>query len=178
MPVIRLASLVVLGTLARFDLRPADVTHVFLSHGDCDQVAVLASFENARVFMSADEEQMLNGKQARALGLIHNDPLKVKHERVRDGPEVRAGSATVRCLATPGHTPGSLSFLLDGRILYTGDNLRLERGRVKPFVSRFNLDEPTQVESIHRLARLRGVTLLLTAHTGDTRDVEAAFRGW
>ena len=44
-------------------------------------------------------------------------------ERLADGQEIRLGGETVRVMATPGHTPGSTSYLVGGGHLLTGDTL-------------------------------------------------------
>jgi glyoxylase-like metal-dependent hydrolase (beta-lactamase superfamily II) len=43
-----------------------------------------------------------------------------------DGEELRAGALALRCVHTPGHTPGSTSFALETNertLLFTGDTL-------------------------------------------------------
>jgi len=44
------------------------------------------------------------------------------HESVRDGQEVRIGDVRLRAIHTPGHTPCSMTFLLQGRA-FVGDAL-------------------------------------------------------
>lgn len=46
-------------------------------------------------------------------------------EGLADGEEIRFGSAALRAIHTPGHTPGSTCFRLDGEtpILFSGDTL-------------------------------------------------------
>ena len=51
-----------------------------------------------------------------------DDPLVVGATAVRDGDTVGVGGVTLRVLHTPGHTPGSVCFLLDGH-LFAGDTL-------------------------------------------------------
>lgn len=50
------------------------------------------------------------------------------YSALRDGTEYSFSShgATVKCIFTPGHTPGSTSFLVDGRFLITGDTLFIQ----------------------------------------------------
>lgn len=45
------------------------------------------------------------------------------HVAVRDGDTLRVGSVELRALATPGHTPESISWLVNGEKLLTGDTL-------------------------------------------------------
>jgi glyoxylase-like metal-dependent hydrolase (beta-lactamase superfamily II) len=40
-----------------------------------------------------------------------------------EGDELRVGAISIRVLETPGHTPDSLSFVVDGRAVFTGDAL-------------------------------------------------------
>ncbi|MSP16414.1 MAG: MBL fold metallo-hydrolase [Myxococcales bacterium] len=42
---------------------------------------------------------------------------------LHDGDRLRVGAIELVALATPGHTPDSLSYLLDGRAVFTGDAL-------------------------------------------------------
>ena len=40
-----------------------------------------------------------------------------------DGAVIRFGASSIMALFSPGHTPGSTSFLLDDRVLFTGDTI-------------------------------------------------------
>jgi glyoxylase-like metal-dependent hydrolase (beta-lactamase superfamily II) len=40
-----------------------------------------------------------------------------------DGDIVRVGALEIRCLETPGHTPDGMCFLVNGRMVFTGDTL-------------------------------------------------------
>jgi hypothetical protein len=62
--------------------------------------------------------------------------------------------------------------------LFTGDTLALRKGLARPFVRLFNVDTAREKESIRALARLEGVSLLCTAHTGCTTQVAQAMRPW
>jgi glyoxylase-like metal-dependent hydrolase (beta-lactamase superfamily II)/rhodanese-related sulfurtransferase len=46
-----------------------------------------------------------------------------EHHAVNDGDTLRIGSVELRALATPGHTPESFSWLVEGKKLLTGDTL-------------------------------------------------------
>ena len=98
--------------------------------------------------------------------------------RLIDGQTLTAGGLSVRVIGTPGHTLDSVSYVVDGRHLFTGDALRLRRGKVAPFPTKFNHDQASTKDSIRRLARLTGIEWLMTAHTGATSDVAAAFDDW
>ncbi|HZL72734.1 MAG TPA: MBL fold metallo-hydrolase, partial [Planctomycetota bacterium] len=54
-----------------------------------------------------------------------DDPLPVDG-KLADGASFQLGKATIKIIHTPGHTPGSCSFLLedkDGPRVFTGDTL-------------------------------------------------------
>ncbi|MHB8575378.1 MAG: MBL fold metallo-hydrolase, partial [Dehalococcoidia bacterium] len=57
---------------------------------------------------------------------VFEHEVKVAPERIdrklREGEEVRCGSARLRVIHTPGHTPGSICLLM-GKLLITGDTL-------------------------------------------------------
>jgi sulfur dioxygenase len=51
---------------------------------------------------------------------------RLAHDRMlRHGDTVEVGSTSISVIATPGHTPGSMSFLVDGNV-FTGDALLIE----------------------------------------------------
>jgi glyoxylase-like metal-dependent hydrolase (beta-lactamase superfamily II) len=46
-----------------------------------------------------------------------------EHHPVNDGDTLRVGAVELRAIATPGHTPESFSWLVEGSKLLTGDTL-------------------------------------------------------
>jgi glyoxylase-like metal-dependent hydrolase (beta-lactamase superfamily II) len=65
-------------------------------------------------------------EQAQWLGLVRPPDVVALDGDLVDGDVLRAGALALRCLHTPGHTPGSTSFALEdegGTRLFTGDTL-------------------------------------------------------
>jgi hydroxyacylglutathione hydrolase len=65
-------------------------------------------------------------EQALWLGMARPPDVVTLDGDLVDGDVLRAGALTLRCLHTPGHTPGSTSFALEdagGTLLFTGDTL-------------------------------------------------------
>jgi hydroxyacylglutathione hydrolase len=65
-------------------------------------------------------------QQALWLGMLAPPQVVALDGDLTDGDVLRAGAVALRCLHTPGHTPGSTSFALerDGEtVLFTGDTL-------------------------------------------------------
>ena len=75
---------------------------------------------------------------------------------------------SVKCFDTPGHYEDSVSYLINGDVLFTGDNLSLRNNNVGLFVSRFNSSDEQQQLDIKKLAGITGVQYIITAHFGFT----------
>jgi glyoxylase-like metal-dependent hydrolase (beta-lactamase superfamily II)/rhodanese-related sulfurtransferase len=118
------------------------------------------------------------------LCLRTTDRVSFEYAPLKDGDIVRVGSAGLRALHTPGHTPESTSYLLDDRALFTGDTLFLAA------VGRPDLEATTDESrrrarvlhaSLQRLVALPPETIVLPAHTSepvafDGRPISATLR--
>jgi len=164
--------------LKRLPIAQESVTHLFLTHADVDHTGGLDAFPHAQIYLSRDEEQMIDGTTARFLGFYHCPRLKRAYSLLSDGDVITVGTIRVQAIATPGHTPGVMSFLVNDHVLFTGDTLALGSGQVYTFYRLFNKDTAMQRESIRELASLSGINLLCTAHTGCTRDYARAMQCW
>lgn len=162
----------------RLPIALESVTHLFLTHADMDHAGGLDVFPNAQIYLSKEEEQMIDGTTARLFGLYYCPRLDRPYSLLGNGDIVAVGTIRVQTIATPGHTPGSMSFVVNDRVLFSGDTLALRNGQVYTFYHLFNKDTATQRESIRKLAPLQGIDLLCTAHTGCTRDYTRAMQYW
>jgi len=104
------------------------------------------------------------------LCLPTTDRVSFEYAPLKDGDIMRVGSAGLRALHTPGHTPESTSYLLDDRALFTGDTLFLGA------VGRPDLEATTDESrgrahvlhaSLRRLVALPPETVVLPAHTSE-----------
>ncbi len=155
---------------------PASVKALFITHADSDHVAAAGLFAKAAVYISEAEEQMIDGSTSRAL--IFKNKLERKHSTIRDGETLSIGGVTVKGVLTPGHTPGSICFLINNVNLFTGDTLSLKGGKAGLFNDFFNMDSATEKKSIDRISNLAGVKRIFTAHYGYSDDFAFAFSGW
>src|SRR5438105_530116 len=98
------------------------------------------------------------------------DRVSFEYAPLNDGDTVRVGSAGLRVLHTPGHTPESACYLLDDCALFTGDTLFLAA------VGRPDLEATTEQwesrahvlhASLQRLLALPPETVILPAHTSE-----------
>ena len=83
-----------------------------------------------------------------------------------DGQELNFGGATVKAYLTPGHTIGSTSYLINGAYLVVGDLALLDHGQLVPMPKPPSENMKVFQESLAKIADLKGVEMVLTAHTG------------
>jgi glyoxylase-like metal-dependent hydrolase (beta-lactamase superfamily II) len=99
---------------------------ILVTHGHFDHVEAVADLSvatGAKVYCSAAAVGILGGSEGcSATGLPISAVATEAIEIVRDGSEIRVGSLTVTALATPGHTPGDVTYEIDGA-LFCGDLL-------------------------------------------------------
>lgn len=166
----------ILRQLRKLGVDPLSVTHVFLTHADFDHAGGVSLFKNAKVYISAEEDLMLSIRTVRMFGFYRSKKIPRQCSLLGDGDTVRAGNSEVRAVLTPGHTPGSMSYILNGSMLFSGDTLRLENGRVYTLM-RYNMDTKTQEKSIRKLAAL-DIRYAFAGHSGFTDDFAAAVSEW
>jgi glyoxylase-like metal-dependent hydrolase (beta-lactamase superfamily II) len=54
---------------------------------------------------------------------VDAEKANYSYSAVTDGTSITFGSSKLTCIASPGHTPGSVSFLCNNRFLFTGDTI-------------------------------------------------------
>jgi glyoxylase-like metal-dependent hydrolase (beta-lactamase superfamily II) len=166
--------------LGRLGVSARSVSHVFLTHSDPDHAGGLDLFPDAVVCMSAREQAVIDGTVPRTLLFLkRRNRFERQYVPLEDEQVVSAGPFRVQALWTPGHTPGSMCFLVDGSILFTGDLLDLRGGEARPGARILSNDAAENERSIHKLAaRVPQAELLCTAHGGWTRDYRAAMAAY
>ena len=152
-------------------LNVGDVTAVLLTHLHWDHARCVSLFAHANIDVSAREVPPFFMRKT-----MDAHPLAVR--RVCGEQVLTVGGLNVRLVETPGHTPGSVAYVIDDRLLFTGDTLRLKCGRALPAVSWFGRNGEALKHSLHKLAGLAGIECLLTAHDGLSRDTHYAFAHW
>ena len=151
--------------LNKLGIDPGKVTAVLLTHTDFDHTSALGLFASAKVYISKQEVQVIDGSTPRLFDLFNNR-LKCAYATIEDDSNMEFDGLNVKPILTPGHTTGSMSYLVDSKYLFVGDALSLADGKVKLFNALFNMDDEIQKQSIAKLAKIQGVEYVFTAHYG------------
>jgi len=111
-----------------------NLQHILLTHAHPDHangLEELLEATNASVYLHAEEIQYARTMAERYQVSIDFMQRRAGNIRsVTDNEEIHIGNVIVRCLHTPGHTPGSQCFLA-GKNLFSGDTLFVDAcGRV------------------------------------------------
>jgi metallo-beta-lactamase class B len=119
----------IIDGLTTLGLNPRDIKYIIISHahGDHDQgAAELQSRYGAKVVMGASDWESTLQRPATAAGGVPKRDIAVGPE----GTKITLGDTTVTIVATPGHTPGTLSYVFpvkdQGRtvmVAYSGGTL-------------------------------------------------------
>lgn len=167
-----------ISQVAALGIDPARIEHVLLTHSDRDHTGGLPALPHAAIYLSKDEERMFDHTTPRFFGMMHNRRPAKQYQTLGDGQRLLIGGATIRCISTPGHTAGSMSFLVNDSILIVGDELNLAEGRAVLDRGFISMDNASRLASIRKLAALDGVELLCPMHSGYTEEVPRAMSAW
>ena len=152
--------------LTRLGLNPRDIKYVLISHahGDHDQGAALMQKRyGAKVVMgAADWDAALQRPDTAAGGVPKRDVIVGA-----EGQKITLGDTTVAVIATPGHTPGTLSYIFPVK----------DRGRPLTVAysggTAFNFPRRAETFAIYRDSQMKladaagaaGATVLMSNHT-------------
>ena len=154
----------IVGGLKKLGLDPASVKYVIVSHGHLDHVggAKLMQDRGARIIMGGPDWDMIEHQ-------VHRFPNgKPKRDMVAtDGQKVTLGDTSVTLIATPGHTPGTMSMIF--QVKDHGKPLTVAYNGGTAF--NFPNDVPhfdTYIASQRKMAKAAadaGATILMTNHS-------------
>ena len=143
------------------------IKYILLTHSDLDHTASLPLFPNAKIFISRDEIQLLDGTTKRSPLGGNKLPKGIDINGINllsDGQELLLGGKAVKCIAAPGHTPGSMFFLIDDKYLFTGDAFMLKKGKID--IHPFTMDSNLSRQTIGRLKEVIESSFVFTSHYG------------
>jgi glyoxylase-like metal-dependent hydrolase (beta-lactamase superfamily II) len=129
------------------------ITKVIDTHQHADHVSAakeLAKIANAELYFSAREE------------------YSIDHKKAHDGEIISVGNKQIRVMHTPGHTAGSMTFVIDEIYAFVGDTLFVEsigRPDLRDKAEEFAFDLH---ETLHnKLLNLPPATKIFPTHHGE-----------
>jgi len=161
--------------LTTLGLDPGSIKYVLISHahGDHDQgAALLQSRYRARIVMGAPDWEATLQRPASAPGGVPKRDMVVGPE----GTKITLGGTTVDVIATPGHTPGTLSYIFPVRdggrsvvVAYSGGTAFNFPRRAESFA----IYRDSQ-NKMGKAAAAAGATVVMSNHTEFDRAYDRA----
>ena len=140
---------------------------LWLTHGHFDHLAdhqlIRERFPSAKILIHTLDEPKLKTPGSAMFQLPFHIPPGRADGFVADGDLLKIGAIEVKVIFTPGHSPGHVSFLLNGEVLIGGDLI------IGGSVGRTDLPDSNQddlIASVKTVMALPGETQLLGGHGG------------
>jgi len=166
--------------LQQLDLDPMQLKKILLTHAHGDHVLganYLARLTGAQVYAGAADCDVLRAGGPREAMFstfdmpgIETHPTEVDVE-LSGGETIELGECRFEVIGTPGHTPGSLCFVLtidNQRILFSGDTISSITGDLGIYVTylapRFRANAADYLASLRKLLSQPAPDLLLPGH--------------
>lgn len=103
------------------------IEYIINTHGHIDHIQAneyLRRIFSCPVCMHEKDEELLENAELNLSLSLSSSPLKLQRpdKKLKEGEELKLGSLSLLILHTPGHTPGSISIVVDKNV-FTGDAL-------------------------------------------------------
>lgn len=133
-------------------VKPDDITYVAISHTHGDHIGNAKAFAKSKILMQKAEYESAMNATAQPLDDDQNVALLAGDRDV-------FGDGSLTIIATPGHTPGHQSLLVNlprtGALILTGDLVHFQYMWDNKVVPPFNFDKEQSLASIERVAKLQ-----------------------
>jgi len=115
-----------LAGLAKLSISKADRLLILHTHGHADHIGCDEFFPNAKVAMHKNDAKMINEKNEEfaCTSFFPGTALPLVSTMLKGGQKINLGGISLEVVQTPGHTTGSICFLLKKeKALLSGDCL-------------------------------------------------------
>lgn len=138
------AETIIEPSLRKAGLNPADVKYVIVGHGHFDHFGGAPHFQdryNARIAMSGLDWDAIERPNPNASPAQANRPRPRRDVVVSDGQRISVGDTTITLMVTPGHTVGTLAYLIPVKyrgqpltvLMLSGANITPDRATLTAF---------------------------------------------
>jgi metallo-beta-lactamase class B len=130
--------------LRKVGLNPADVKYIIVGHGHFDHFGGAPYFQDkykSRIAMSGPDWDLIERPNPNANAAQANRPIPKRDVVIADGQKITVGDTTITLMVTPGHTPGSLAYLIPSRdhgkpltvLMLSGANITPDKSTLMAF---------------------------------------------
>lgn len=152
-------------------INPDEVLAVLYTHSDSDHIGGSALFSESRHFIHEQEEALLKGEAPRLFfgkeRFERHELADIHYITVKSGELLKIGGHSIEVAPTPGHTPGSVTYVVNGIYAFAGDMALIKRGKLDRLPAFINNDNYTARKSAQSfLQSYPMVRLVLTGHDG------------
>jgi len=146
--------------LVKVGLKPADVKMIIVGHGHFDHFGGAPYFQQkygSHVAMSKVDWDMIERPNPNARGPQANRPLPKRDVEVAaDGQKITLGDETITLHITPGHTPGSLAYIIPVKdhgkainiLMLSGANITPDRTSLAAFDKALDAAKSAKVQAL------------------------------
>jgi len=157
---------VILKELRKLHINPLNVSQIFLTHSDYDHYNGIGLFINAKVNISNEEILMIEKGIHRPFGLNSKSKEINKMEKLNNGEIINFENIQIECILTPGHTYGSMSYLVDNKYLFLGDSCSIRENKIEPLARYINMNQEMHNISVQKICTIKNAKMLFVGHSG------------
>lgn len=164
------------------------IKHVLLTHSDVDHVGGVDRtckdylYPNAQVYIGRGEENYFGGHVCRMIkmGIPLMNPARLRdgYKTIKDGDIFYLDDIKVEVVEVMGHTVGHVCYIIDDKILFSGDCLAVNENGGYSLFEFFTQNPTLNKKSLIKLRdKIQGssVKIVCTGHSGIHTDMSKLF---